>query len=61
MHLMGLPSAIEPDLHETIACTGRYEDESAQEVEIVRVADGGLAVVGLPGIWHVTDLVPVGT
>ena len=50
MHLMGLPSAIEPDLHETIACTGRYEDESAQEVEIVRVADGGLAVVGLPGI-----------
>lgn len=25
----------------------------------MRVTDGGLAVAGMPGIWPVTDLVPV--
>lgn len=61
MHLIGLPAEIGPELVEPIACGGRYENQTGQEVEIVRIAEGGLAVVGLPGIWHVTDLVPVAT
>lgn len=61
MHLMGLPAEIGPELDEPIACTGRYENATGQEVEIVRAGDGGLAVVGLPGIWQITDLVRVAT
>ena len=59
MQLMGLPTEIGPTFREPIVCTGRYESQGAQVAEIVRVPEGGLAVVGLPGIWPVTDLVPV--